>query len=126
MANSSKSKYSELWRRYLPAIMQTIKNCGGDMRHILLNAYEFKLISNNKSYSFNLEYTDGKISNNISGSALAKDLAAVIEDSKEASRLVAAGHIKLRMDKKFCLWICRQENSNEMVFDFNFELTKNL
>jgi hypothetical protein len=119
MFKSNKSKYFEVWERYLPAIIQTMQNCNTNMHHILINSYEFKLISNMKSYSFNLEYSDGKVSNNIKGSALARDLAAVIEDSKEARQLIAVGHFKLRMDKKFCLWICRLENNNEMILAFS-------
>jgi hypothetical protein len=119
MSGSNKSKYLEIWERYLPVIIQTIQNCNTDMRHILLNSYEFKLIGNVKNYSFNLEYIDGKVSNNISGSSVARDLAAVIEDSTEARQLLASGHFKLRMDKKFCLWICRLENNNEMILAFS-------
>ena len=119
MSELNKSKYVELWERYLPVIIQTIQNCNANMRHIILNPYEFKLIDNMKNYSFNLEYIDGKVSNNIKCSTVARDLASVIEYSKEARQLIALGHFKIRMDKKFCLWICRLEYSNEMIFNFN-------
>ncbi len=122
---SNKSKYLELWERYLPAIIRTMQNCNNNLLHILLNSYEFKLVSNMKNYSFNLEYTDGKVSNNIKGSALARDLATVIENSQEAMELIAEGHIKIRMDRKFCLWICRPEPGREMVLDFGQQYSKN-
>jgi hypothetical protein len=125
MSDSNKSKYSELWERYLPSIIQSLQNCNTDMRHILLNAYEFKLIGNKKNYSFNLEFVDGKVSNNIKSSAEAKDLATVIENSKVACKLIEAGHYKLRMDNKFCLWICRVGNCNELSFDFKDLLLNN-
>jgi hypothetical protein len=126
MPESNKSKYVELWERYLPVIIQTLQNCNSNMRHILLNSYEFKLAGNMKNYSFNLEYTDGKVSNNIKGSALARDLATVMEESKSARQIIATGHIKIRMDKKFCLWICKMDQSTEMVLDFGRQLFSNL
>ena len=125
MPESKKSKYIKLWERYLPVIMQTLVNCNNNMRHILLNSYEFRLISNLKSYAFNLEFVDGSVSNNIKGSALARDLATVIENSREASQIIAKGCYKLRMDNKFCFWICKQELSSEMVFDFSNHLKDN-
>jgi len=125
MLNGNKSKYIELWERYLPSIIQTLQSCDNNMRHLLLNAYEFKLIGNMKSYSFNLEFVDGKVSNNIKGSAMAKDLAAVIENSKTASNIITAGHYKLRMDNKFCLWICKLGDSRELSLDFKDMLLNN-
>jgi hypothetical protein len=126
MPNSNKSKYVELWRMYLPSIIQTMKNCNYDMRHMLLNPYEFLLIGNMKSFAFNLEYYDGKVSNNIKGSALARDLAAVFEESAEALLLIREGNFKIRMDKKFCLWICRRELNDVLILDFSQQLSSNL
>ena len=119
MSNKNKSKYLDLWQRYLPVIIQAIENCNTYRHLILLNSYEFELIGNRKNYSFNLEYKDGNVSNNIKGSAIAKDLAAVIEGSKEARQIISAGHYKFRMDKNFSLCICRQERINELVLDFS-------
>ncbi len=57
------------------------------------------------SYSFNLEFINGIVSNNIDGSAVARDLAKVLENSLEIKKILNLGHFKIRMDKDFCLWI---------------------
>lgn len=123
MTQVNKSKYLELWKRYLPAIIKAMKNCNTN-HFVLLNPYEFKIISYLKSYSFYLTYIDGKVSNNINGSALARDLAAAIEDSAEAMQLLEKGNIKFKMDNKFCFWISRQENNVQLVLDFNHQHPK--
>jgi hypothetical protein len=119
MSNTNKSKYIELWQRYLPRIIQVLPDCDKNTHHLLLNSYEFQLTGNMKNYSFNLEFIDGKVSNNISGSAVAKDLAAVIEGSSEVIQIISSGHYKFRMDKKFSLCICKQEHSAEMKLEFS-------
>jgi hypothetical protein len=114
--SGNRSKYMELWKRYLPQIIQTLQNCDNKMHHLLLNSYEFQLVGNMKNYSFNLEFTDGKVSNNIKASAIARDLAAVIEGSEEARQIISAGHYKFRMDRTFSLCICKQEYSLLLPF----------
>jgi len=118
MSNGNKSKYVELWQRFLPKIIQVLPDCDKNMHHMLLNSYEFQLIGNMKNYSFNLEFLDGKVSNNISGSAIAKDLATVIEGSPEAMQIISSGHYKFRMDKQFSLCICKHERITEMILNF--------
>ncbi|MFW5872230.1 MAG: hypothetical protein ACOCUT_03910, partial [bacterium] len=57
------------------------------------------------SYSFNLEYLNGVVSNNIDGTAVARDLAKVLEQSNETREVLKTGHFKINMDRQFCLWI---------------------
>ena len=74
---------------------------------IVLNAKDFALVGNRKSYSFNLEYDDGVVSNNISGSAVARDLAAELSNSSSVKYILKTGYFKFRMDNNFTLWISK-------------------
>ena len=102
---TNKFKYVELWRKYLPSIIRMVENCAIDLQSEQLDSGEFEVVGNRKNYSFNLEFINNEISNNISGSAVARDLATVIRDSKQVHNLLASGHFKFRMDKRYCLWI---------------------
>ncbi len=116
---NNRSKYVELWQRYLPAIIQNLSDSNSSKHLIVLSSYEFELIGNRKNYSFHLEYRDGKVSNNIQGSAVAKDLAQAIEDSAEARNILSSGSFKFTMDRNFSLFICRYESVHELTLDFN-------
>ena len=75
---------------------------------IQLNSEDFDKVGNRSNYSFNLEFLNGVVSNNIGGSAVARDLAQVLKSSKEINDILKAGHFKINMDRQFCLWIERK------------------
>ena len=75
----------------------------------MLNFEDFALVGNRKSYSFNLEFDDGIVSNNISGSAVARDLAGVLTKSSFIKPVLNNGYFKFQMDKNFNLWISKFE-----------------
>ena len=60
---------------------------------------EFSKVGNRKSYSFSLEMAQGRVSNNISGSAVARDLAGVLTGSSLVMQFLKAGTYKINMDK---------------------------
>jgi len=62
-------------------------------------------VGNRQSYSFNLEFDDGVVSNNISGSAMARDLAAVLSNSSSIKSILKTGYFKFQMDNNFTLWV---------------------
>ena len=74
---------------------------------IVLNAKDFALVGNRKSYSLNLEFDDGIVSNNISGSAVARDLAEVLSTSSSVKSILKTGYFKFQMDKNFTLSISK-------------------
>ena len=75
---------------------------------VQLNSEDFNKVGNRINYSFNLELLNGVVCNNISGSAVARDLAQVLENSKEIKEILKDGHFKINMDGQFCLWIERK------------------
>lgn len=106
---SSSGKYINLWTKHRVSIKDKLKSAE-IKQSIQLNYEEFNNVGNrNKSnYSFNLEFENGIVSNNIGGSAVARDLKKVLEASNEIIKILKTGHYKLNMDKGFCLWIERK------------------
>jgi len=102
----SQGKYSNIWRNALPTISE-ILGSSESSGSIALNFEDFALVGNRKSYSFNLEFDDGIVSNNISGSAVARDLAAVLTTSSSVKSILKTGYFKFQMDKNFTLSISK-------------------
>ena len=105
-APGSQGKYLFIWQNALPAISEILG--GSDFsKSITLNSKDFALVGNRKSYSFNLEFDNGVVSNNISGSAVARDLAAELSNSSSVKSILKTGYFKFRMDNNFTLWISK-------------------
>ena len=105
-APGSQGKYSNIWRNTLPAISE-ILDSSESQGSIELNSKDFELAGNRKSYSFNLEFDNGIVSNNISGSAVARDLAAELTSSSFIKSVLNNSYFKIRMDKNFTLRISK-------------------
>lgn len=99
-------KYIELWQKELKSIKKKLI-ASQQNQSIQLSSDEFNRAGNRQNYAFNLEFKDGVVNNNIGGSAVARDLANVLEGSSEIREILRKGHFKLNMDKQFCLWINR-------------------
>ena len=100
-------KYTDLWTKQRTSITDKLVNTT-DKQTIQLNSEDFNNVGNRRNYSFNLEFINGIVSNNISGSAVARDLAQVLENSKDIKEILKTGHYKINMDRQFCLWIERK------------------
>ena len=105
-APGSQGKYSNIWRNSLSEISE-ILGSSGSSGSIELSSKDFALAGDRKDYSFNLEFDDGIVSNNISGSAVARDLAAELSNSSSVKSILKTGYFKFRMDNNFTLWISK-------------------
>ncbi|SHJ88832.1 GIY-YIG nuclease family protein [Epilithonimonas mollis] len=90
----SVGKYVHIWQQYSDEIHKALKS------NIIQNTIQldrglFEKVGNRKSYSFRLQYSEGKVSNNIGGSAVARDLDYFLTRSKIETKTVI---IKLRKD----------------------------
>jgi hypothetical protein len=101
---ASSGKYTDLWTKQRTSIQNKLNNAT-TKQSIQLNSEDFNKVGNRSNYSFNLEFLNGTVSNNIGGSAVARDLAQVLENSKEIKEILKTGHFKINMDRQFCLWI---------------------
>lgn len=61
----------------------------------------FKSAGNRKRYSFRLEIRNGKVVNNISNSAVARDLAHLLLDDPAKKGLLKRKHFFVRMNNNF-------------------------
>ena len=102
----SQNKYSNIWRNALPKISEILGSLESS-GSIILNSEDFALVGDRKSYSFNLEFDDGIVSNNIRYSAVARDLAGVLTRSSIVKSMFNNGYFKFQMDKNFTLWISK-------------------
>ena len=102
----SQGKYSNIWRNQLLKISE-ILGSSESTGSIMLTAHDFALVGSRKSYSFNLEFDNGIVSNNISGSAVARDLAEVLSTSSSVKSILKTGYFKFQMDKNFTLSISK-------------------
>lgn len=98
-------KYVDLWTNSKSSIENKLKIVSTNKASIQLRPNDFDNVGDRRSYSFNLEFINGIVSNNIDGSAVARDLAKVLENSPVIRNIMKSGHYKLRLDKNFCLWI---------------------
>ncbi len=102
MATNSENKYTALWQGYLSQIQRKLTD-SNEPQTIQLDKAKFTDVGNRKSYSFNLEYKNGIVNNNIDGSAVARDLDKVISKSEAIKAILKNGYYKINLDREFIL-----------------------
>ena len=102
----AQSLYTNIWKNSIPAILEILED-GGPNGSIELSSFEFSKVGNRENYSFNLEFDEGSVNNDIGGSAVARDLAAVLLNSSSIRSILKTGYYKFRMDKNYTLWISK-------------------
>lgn len=102
--------YTSLWNKYRPMILKLMVEAEKDPQQYKLFSHEFKAvgIKEKTGYAFVLEVSNGKALNKISGSAVARDLLSVLQQSQKATQLMAAAVYELRMDKQFMFHVTRK------------------
>lgn len=70
-----------------------------------LNRVDFERAGTGRKagYKFTIEFTDGKVGNVISGSALAMNLASVILEDDSAKQIISENNYELSLNTKFQL-----------------------
>jgi hypothetical protein len=102
--------YYALWQRYLPVIRLQMKNASSGLKEIKMSKREFDVYGKRKisDYVLNLEINNGKISNSIKGSAVARDLFDVLNSDDSCRVLLAEKNYKFNLGKEFILQISIQ------------------
>lgn len=101
MTTRRSALYTDLWMNKKNLIIERIAQ---EKSHtVQMNQGDFESVGDRKSYSFRLSYIHGIVSNNISGSAVAGDLARVLET--ERALLHSKKNIVIRLDRDFRLHI---------------------
>jgi hypothetical protein len=104
-ADQNEHKYEDIFKTALPLIETAINEVTVRKLSIQLSQEDFKKVSKRQSFSFNLEFSDGIVANDIGGSAVARDLARVLEQNTRIIQKLKGKHLKFNMDKGFTLWI---------------------
>lgn len=91
--------YEPIWEKYLEKIKQTVRLELG--LGFPIPPGVFKKAGNRKKYGFRLEIKNKKIVNDISGSAVARDLAYLLLKDPNYKKLLVRKHFFIRMNNSF-------------------------
>ncbi len=94
--------YIQIWESCLPDVLKAIND---RLVHFSLRLDQgiFEDRGNRKTYSFRLDIVNGRATNNIKGSAVARDLLYVLSTSKSANVFLKKNALTFRMGKDFIL-----------------------
>ncbi len=100
-------KYLMTWKRYLPVIRLHLKKSLVEEQNFKLNITDFESAGDRgkSGYTFNLALENGKATNNISGSAVARDLYEALKSDEAIKALLAERSVKISVGKSFVLSI---------------------
>ncbi len=99
--------YTYIWNKYLPVIRILLKKSSSGDQLLSLNRDDFERAGTGRKagYKFIIEFTDGKVSNVISGSELASHLASAMLEDAATKLVLQAGHFQVILNTKFQLTI---------------------
>jgi hypothetical protein len=97
--------YNHIWKKYLPIIRILMKKSAAGEQVLDLNRVDFERAGTGRKagYKFTIEFTDGKVGNVISGSALAMHLATVILEDDSARQIISENNYEISLNTKFQL-----------------------
>lgn len=100
-------KYLTTWRRYIPVIRLHLKKSFNEEQSFKLNITDFESAGDRgkSGYTFSLTMENGKVTNNISGSAVARDLYEALKTDDASKALLQDKSIKISVGKSFVLSI---------------------
>ena len=91
----------------MPIIKILMKKSSAEDQVLNLNRVDFERAGTGRKagYKFNIEFTDGKVGNVISGSTLAMHLASVIMEDDSAKQILRENNYEVSLNTKFQLSI---------------------
>ena len=100
-------KYLQTWKKYIPVIRLYLKKSLTDDQQFKLNITDFESAGDRgkSGYTFNLQIENGKVSNNISGSAVARDLFELLKADEIIKAFLQDRSVKISVGKSFMLTI---------------------
>ena len=102
-----KELYVSFWRSKRSQILKGLKYAVNGEQHIQISEDELEKLGNRKSsgYTFNLEFSNGIQTKNISNSAVARDLCMALEENTDIRNILKEGNYKINMGVDYCLKI---------------------
>lgn len=95
--------YTYIWNKYLPVIRILLKKSATGDQLLSLNRDDFERAGTGRKagYKFVIEFTEGKVSNVISGSDLASHLAAAMLEDAATKAVLQGGQFQVILNTKF-------------------------
>ncbi len=109
--------YVHVWNKYLPIIKILMKKTSAGNQTLDLNRIDFERAGSGRKagYKFSIDFKQGRVSNIISGSPLASDLATVILNDPASRTILANSDITISLNTKFQLLIVNKSVLEEKV-----------
>lgn len=100
-------KYLLTWKRYLPVIRLHLKKSVNEDQSFKLNITDFESAGDRgkSGYTFSLSMDNGKVTNNISSSSVARDLYEALKSDETIKAMLQDKSIKISVGKSFMLTI---------------------
>ncbi|HEY4198646.1 MAG TPA: hypothetical protein VGM63_24060 [Mucilaginibacter sp.] len=100
-------KYLQTWKKYIPVIRLYLKKSVSEDQQFKLNITDFESAGDRgkSGYTFNLQMENGKVINNISGSAVARDLFELLKADEVIKAFLQDKSVKISVGKSFVLTI---------------------
>lgn len=100
-------KYLQTWKKYVAVIRLHLKKSNNEEQQFLLNKTDFESAGDRgkSGYTFNMLIENGKVVNNISGSAVARDLFETIKTDEYMKDFLKEKSVKINVGKAFMLTI---------------------
>ena len=97
--------YNHIWKKYLPFINIQLKKSSAGDQVFNLNRVDFERAGTGRKagYKFTIEFTEGRVSNVISNSPLALDLAAVMLENDITKQILRKNKYTITLNTKFQL-----------------------
>ncbi len=107
--------YVHVWNKYLPIIKILMKRSLTGDQTLDLNRIDFEKAGSGRKagYKFTIEFVQGRVSNIISGSPLASDLAAALLNDPAARQILGANDIDISLSTRFQLSIVNRQKKKQ-------------
>ena len=107
--------YVHVWNKYLPIIKILMKKTPAGNQTLDLNRIDFERAGSGRraGYKFTIEFSKGRVSNIISGSPLASDLATVLLTDPGSKDILANMDVAITLNTKFQLSLVNKGVVNE-------------
>ena len=97
--------YNHIWKKYLPFINIHLKKSAAEDQVLTLNRVDFERAGTGRKagYKFTIQLTNGRVSNVISGSPLAMNLASVLLEDENTKKIIKDKVYEISLNTKFQL-----------------------
>ena len=97
--------YNHIWKKYLPFINIHLKKSATADQVLVLNRVDFERAGTGRKagYKFTIQLTNGRVSNVISGSPLAMNLASVLLEDDNTKNIIKDKMYEISLNTKFQL-----------------------